>query len=195
MRFLIAFIAILPLVAAAETGYITDQLRLGLHEAEDTSDRPFRMLESGTQFEVLSRTRLYANVELPNGDRGWVKAAYIVDEPPAKLIVNEAQAETERLRAELEEANRAFAEPAAAIESLKAENASLQSDLETSRARADELEEENSSYRRRAEQYQYSLPVTWVLGAIGVCLVAGFFGGLRWVDHRSRKRHGGIRIY
>jgi SH3 domain protein len=195
MRFLIAFIAILPLVAAAETGYITDQLRLGLHEAEDTSDRPFRMLESGTQFEVLSRTRLYANVELPNGDRGWVKAAYIVDEPPAKLIVNEAQAETERLRAELEEANRAFAEPAAAIESLKTENASLQSDLETSRARADELEEENSSYRRRAEQYQYSLPVTWVLGAIGVCLVAGFFGGLRWVDHRSRKRHGGIRIY
>jgi FtsZ-binding cell division protein ZapB len=118
-----------------------------------------------------------------------------VDEPPAKLIVNEAQAETERLRAELEEANRAFAEPAAAIESLKTENASLQSDLETSRARADELEEENSSYRRRAEQYQYSLPVTWVLGAIGVCLVAGFFGGLRWVDHRSRKRHGGIRIY
>ena len=195
MRFLIAFIAILPLVAAAETGYITDQLRLGLHEAEDTRDRPFRMLESGTQFEVLSRTRLYANVEVPNGDRGWVKAAYIVDETPAKLIVNEAQAETERLRAELEEANRAFAEPAAAIESLKTENASLQSDLETSRARADELEEETSSYRRRAEQYQYSLPVTWVLGAIGVGLVAGFFGGLRWVDHRSRKRHGGIRIY
>ena len=28
-----------------------------------------------------------------------------------------------------------------------------------------------------------------------VCLIAGFIGGLLWVDHRSRKRHGGIRIY
>ena len=48
MRFLIAFIAILPLVASAETGYVTDRLILGLHQAEDTSDRAFRSLESGT---------------------------------------------------------------------------------------------------------------------------------------------------
>jgi SH3 domain protein len=195
MRFVIAFIAILPLVAIAETGYVTDQLRLGLHEAEDTSDRPFRTLESGTAFEVLSRDRLYAHIELPDGTRGYVKAAYIVTDPPAKLIVNEAQAESERLRAELEEQKRAFAEPAAAIESLKSENASLQSDLVATRSRAEELEEENDGYRRRAQQYQHSLPLTWVLGAIAVCLIGGFIGGLWWVDHRIRRRHGGIRIY
>lgn len=195
MRFVIAFIAILPLVASAETGYVTDQLRLGLHEAEDTSDRPFRTLESGTAFEVLSRDGMYAYIELPNGTRGYVKAAYIVTDPPAKLIVNEAQAETERLRAELEQQKRAFAEPAAAIESLRSENTSLQSDLDATRSRAQELEEENDSYRQRAQQYQHSLPLTWVLGAIAVCLVAGFMGGLWWVDHRIRRRHGGIRIY
>jgi hypothetical protein len=33
------------------------------------------------------------------------------------------------------------------------------------------------------------------MGAIGACLIAGFVGGLWWVDQRSRKRHGGIRIY
>ena len=33
--------------AHAETGYVTDQLSLGLHNASDTSDRPFRMLKSG----------------------------------------------------------------------------------------------------------------------------------------------------
>jgi SH3 domain protein len=195
MRFVIAFIAILPLVASAETGYVTDQLRLGLHEAEDTSDRPFRTLESGTAFEVLSRDRLYARIELPDGTRGYVKAAYIVTDPPAKLIVNEAQAETERLRAELDEQKRAFAEPAAAIESLKSENAALQSDLLATRSRAEELEEENDGHRRRAQQYQHSLPLTWVLGAIAVCLIAGFICGLWWVDHRIRRRHGGIRIY
>jgi cbb3-type cytochrome oxidase subunit 3 len=39
------------------------------------------------------------------------------------------------------------------------------------------------------------MPLPWVAGALGVCLLAGFLVGLWWVDYRSRKRHGGIRIY
>ena len=195
MRLVLVLFTLLPLLAAAETGYVTDRLMLGIHEAADTSDRPFRSLESGTRFEILSRDRLYAHVRLADGTEGYVKAAYVVYEPPAKLIVNEAQAEVERLTAELDEAKAAFAEPAAVIDSLKAETATLASELETVRAQVGELEEDNARYQSRAERYQYSLPYTWVAGAIAVCLIAGFLGGLRWVDHRSRKRHGGIRIY
>jgi SH3 domain protein len=191
----LALLALLPLLAAAETGYVTDRLMLGLHEAADTSDRPFRSLESGTRFEVLSRDRLYAHVRLEDGTEGYVKAAYVVFEPPAKLIVNEAQAEVERLTTELAEAKAAFAEPAAVIDSLKTDVATLGSELEAARARVDELETANATYQSRAERYQYSLPYTWVGGAIGVCLIAGFLIGVWWVDHRSRKRHGGIRIY
>ena len=196
MRLVIGLFALLlPLLAAAETGYVTDRLMLGLHEAADTSDRPFRSLESGTEFEVLSRDRLYAHVRLPDGTEGYVKAAYVVYEPPAKLIVNQAQAEVERLTTELEEAKAAFAEPAAVIDALKAETATLKTDLEAARERVEGLEEDNEKYQSRAGRYQYSLPYTWVGGAIAVCLIAGFLGGLWWVDHRSRKRHGGIRIY
>ena len=195
MRLVLVLFTLLPLLAAAETGYVTDRLMLGIHEAADTSDRPFRSLESGTRFEILSRDRLYAHVRLADGTEGYVKAAYVVFEPPAKLIVNEAQAEVERLTAELDEAKAAFAEPAAVIDSLKAENATLESELEAARAQVGELEEDNARYETRAARYQYSLPYTWVAGAIAVCLIAGFLGGLRWVDHRSRKRHGGIRIY
>lgn len=195
VRALLALLTLLPLLAAAETGYVTDRLMLGLHEAADTSDRPFRSLESGTRFEVLSRERLYAHVRLEDGTEGYVKAAYVVFEPPAKLIVNEAQAEVERLTTELAEAKAAFAEPAAVIDSLKNEAATLESELEAARARVDELETANATYQSRAERYQYSLPYKWVAGAIGVCLIAGFLIGLWWVDHRSRKRHGGIRIY
>lgn len=195
MRLVIGLLALLPMLAAAETGYVTDRLMLGLHQAEDTSDRPFRSLESGTRFEVLSRDRLYARVRLEDGTEGYVKAAYVVYEPPAKLIVNEAQAEAERLSAELAEAKAAFAEPAAVIDSLKAETATLESDLEAATTRADELAKENARHQERAERYQYSLPYTWVGGAIAVCLIAGFLAGLWWVDRSSRKRHGGIRIY
>ena len=195
MRLLLGLFALLPVLAAAETGYVTDRLMLGLHQAEDTSDRPFRSLESGTAFEILSRDRLYARVRLADGTEGYVKAAYVVDEPPAKLIVNQAQAEAERLTRELEEAKAAFAEPAAVIDSLKSQAAALESELEAAQTRVGDLEEDNARYQSRAERYQYSLPYTWVGGAIAVCLIAGFLGGLWWVDHRSRKRHGGIRIY
>ena len=195
MRFVIGLLALLPMLSAAETGYVTDRLVLGLHQAEDTSDRAFRSLESGQEFEVLSRDRLYARIQLPDGTQGYVKAAYLVYDKPARLIVSQTQAEVERLTAELEESRRAFAEPAAVIDKLKADAAALQDDLDTNRVRVEELEKENAAYQSRAARYQYSLPVSWVGGAIGVCLIAGFLFGLWWVDHRSRKRHGGIRIY
>jgi len=195
MRFVIGLLALLPILAAAETGYVTDRLVLGLHQAEDTSDRAFRSLESGQEFEVLSRDRLYAHIQLPDSTQGYVKAAYIVYDKPAKLIVSETQAEVDRLTGELESARQAFADPAATIDRLEADATTMQGDLEVTRSRVAELETEIASHKSRAERYQYSLPLTWVAGAIGVCLIAGFIGGLLWVDHRSRKRHGGIRIY
>ena len=42
---------VLAVPASAETAYVTDILRLGFHQAEDTSDRPFRTLLSGTELE------------------------------------------------------------------------------------------------------------------------------------------------
>ena len=195
MRLFIAVLALLPLAAAAETAYVTDNLRLGLHAAEDTSDRAFRFLESGQAMEVLIRDRNYANVRLPDGAEGWVKSAYLVDDKPAKLIVAETMAERDALAAELESTKQSFAEPAAAIDRLEGEVGELTSQLETAQSRVSELEAENASIQGMKEQYRGSVPIKWVGGAAVLVLVIGFLCGLWWVDHRSRKRHGGIRIY
>lgn len=195
MRFFLSVLLLLPVIAAAETAYITDNLRLGLHQAPDTSDRAFRMLESGQELEILSRDRNYANVRLPDGTAGWVKAAYLVDEKPAKLIVAETMAERDALAVELEETRAAFAGPAETIQRLEDEAAALSATLETAEARVTELEQENASIQGLKERYKGSLPLSWVGGATAVCLVAGFLLGLWWVDSRSRRRHGGIRIY
>ena len=66
----IVLLLLLPCAALAETAYVTDTLRLGLHQAADASDRPFRNLESGQAMEVLSRTQYYAHVQLPDGTEG-----------------------------------------------------------------------------------------------------------------------------
>lgn len=195
MRWVIGVLALLPLAAVAETMYVTDNLRLGLHQASDTSDRAFRMLESGQTLEVRSRDRNYANVQLPDGVQGYVKVAYLVDDKPAKLIVTETIAERDALVAELEETKRAFAAPAATIEGLKNEASDLNARLEEAQSQIASLEEENASIQGLKERYKGSLPLSWVGAAIGICLIGGFLFGLWWVDHRMRKRHGGIRIY
>jgi SH3 domain protein len=195
MRFVFMVLLLAPLIVAAETGYVTDRLILGLHLAEDTSDRAFRSLESGQAVEILSRDRNYAHVQLPDGAQGYVKAAYLVYEKPAKLIVAESQAEAERLAGELEELRQAFSGPAATVEALQQKTADLQVQVDERTAQLADIGTQNDSLRSRQQSYQYSLPLAWVAGAIGACLIAGFLGGLWWVDQRSRRRHGGIRIY
>lgn len=195
MRLLIVVLALLPMAAAAETAYITDNLRLGLHQAPDTSDRAFRMLDSGQALEIISRDRNYANVRLPDGAQGYVKAAYLVADKPAKLIVAETIAERDSLLAELEETKRSFAAPAATIKELKDQAAELVSKLDSAESEIADLKDENASIQGLKERYKGSLPLSWVAAAIGVCLLGGFLLGLWWVDHSSRKRHGGIRIY
>jgi len=195
MRIFVGALLLLPFAVFAETAYVTDTLQLGLHQAEDTSDRPFRSLDSGQEMEVLSRTRYYAHIQLPDGTQGYVKAGFLVDSKPAKLIVAETQAEADRLATELEEARQAFAAPAATIDALKQEAADLQARLDESESNASKFSEENESLRNRQSQYKNSMPLQWVAGAVGVCLIGGFLLGLWWVDQRSRKRHGGIRIY
>lgn len=188
-------LTLMPMAAIGDTAYVTDNLRLGMHLAPDTSDRAFRFLDSGQAMEILTRDRNYANVRLPDATEGWVKAAYLVDDKPAKLIVAEITAERDALVAELEETRQAFAAPAATIEALRNDALSFDAELAEANARIVDLEDENSKAVGIKEQYRGSLPLTWVAGAIGVCLVGGFLFGIWWVDRRSRLRHGGIRIY
>ena len=195
MRLIIGVLALLPIVAAAETAYVTDNLNLGLYEAEDTSGRAFRTLDSGQSMEVLIRAVNYANVRLPDGTEGWVKSAYLVDDKPAKLIVEETIVERDALAAELEQAKQAFAEPAATIDALRNEASALTAQLESAQGEITALQEENASIQGMKEQYRGSVPLSWVGGATLVCLIVGLLGGLWWSDYRSRRRHGGIRIY
>lgn len=195
MRTAFILLIIMPLTAMAETAYITDNLRLGLHNAVDTSDRAFRTLESGQALEILSRNRNYAHVRLPDGVEGYVKAAYLVTEKPAKLIVAESQSTSEALQKEIDELNASFAAPAATIERLQTELTESQATASQYMTEAGEFSAEVDDLRSRQEQYKYSLPLLWVGGAMLVCLLAGFLAGLWWVDAQSRRRHGGVRIY
>jgi SH3 domain protein len=191
----ITLLALLPALTAAETAYVSDTLQLGLHDAADASDSPIRRLDVGQELEILSQTADIAHVELPDGTRGYVNAGFLVNEKPATLIIAEIAEERDRYARELEEARLALAAPAAIEDALRQEAADLQARLQAAATQIAQLGDENSQLRRQQAQAKYSMPLQWVAGAVGACLAGGFLLGLWWLDHRSRKRHGGIRIY
>ncbi|MEM9173374.1 MAG: TIGR04211 family SH3 domain-containing protein [Pseudomonadota bacterium] len=181
--------------AQEETAYVTDVLRLGLHAAADTSDRAFRMLQSGQSMTVVERTRLYAKVRLPDGTEGYVKAAYLVDEKPARLIVDQAQAQLASVQQEMNVMQDEFSGSATRISELTDQLADERSQRVALSERINAMTTENSDYAQKLQLYSASLPWPLALGATLVALALGFAGGVWWIDSRSRKRHGGFRIY
>jgi SH3 domain protein len=181
--------------AAAETVYVTDSLRLGLHAAADTSDKPFDNLVSGTLVEVLERNGSFAHVRLADGREGWVKATFLVADKPAAARVLELEAERggfENAAAAAKTAQMAAEQQLADLRrELQATTGSSESIKET----IERLERENAAYIERLEAYRQTLPLVWVLPTVVVALVAGFLLGLWWLDALIRRRHGGFRVY
>jgi SH3 domain protein len=181
--------------ASAETVYVTDSLRLGLHAASDTSGRPFENLVSGTAVEVLERNPSYARVRLADGREGWVKATYLVAEKPAAARVLELETEIGGFEHAAVAAKAAQAAAEQALASLRSELHATTGSAETVKETIERLESENRAHVERIEAYRYTLPLVWVIPAIVVTLVAGFLGGLWWLDTLIRRRHGGFRVY
>ncbi len=181
--------------AAAETVYVTDSLRLGLHAAADTSDRAFENLVSGTAVELVERNSNYARVRLADGREGWVKATYLVAEKPAAARVLELEAGLSGLEGAAAAAKTAQTAAEHQLASLRGELQATTGSAESIQETIERLERENSAHAERLEAYRYTLPMLWVLPAVGVALVAGFLVGLWWLDAWIRRRHGGFRVY
>jgi SH3 domain protein len=187
--------ALLAAPGLAETLYVTDILRLGIHQASDTSDKAFSTLVSGTPLEILERSSNYARVRPPDGREGWVKSAYLVDEKPSRLRATELEAEVSQLEDDKVGAIAAREVAEQALADLQAAIAADAGSATALRLKNEELATENDSYRDRMDAFRGSVPLSWGAIALVVALVAGFLAGLWWLDFQSRRRHGGFRVY
>jgi SH3 domain protein len=181
--------------AGAEIVYVTDSLRLGLHAAPDTSDRPFENLVSGTSVEVLERNSSYARVRLADGREGWVKATFLVAEKPAAARVLELEAELGELESAAVAAKTAQAAAEHELAGLRSELQATTGSAESIQETIERLRRETRAHEERLESYRYTLPLAWVIPAVVVALTGGFLMGLWWLDAWIRRRHGGFRVY
>ncbi len=182
-------------VSMAEIGYVTDSLRLGVHEAQDTSDQAFTYLESGDRVEILERTPFYAKVTIPDGRNGWVRVTYLVDEEPAKRRVAQLERERDALVTDLDALKSDLTARESKLSGLEEQAASSVARTRSEQAELQQLRKAQEEADRELAKYRFSVPGSWAIGAMLAGLLAGFLVGWWWIDRRSRQRHGGFRIY
>ena len=179
---------------AAETAYVTDMLRLGVHAAADTSDRAFVNLESGDRLEILEQNQYYARVSIPDGRQGWVRRTFLVDEEPARFRIQKVEQERDSFSAELTALKNQMAKRKEIVGNLETQ---LASNVDRQQAERDELldlRKRNSELNEDMKSYRFSIPGIWVLAIAFATLAAGFLGGQKWLNRQSRQRHGGFVV-
>lgn len=181
-------------VAVAETAYVTDTLRLGVHAAADTSDRAFVNLESGDRLEILEQNQFYARVSIPDGRQGWVRKTFLVDEEPARFRIRKVEQERDRLSADLAALKNQMAKRGEILSNLETQLASNVGKQQAERDELLELRRRNEALKEDLEAYSFSVPGIWFLAAAVAALAIGFFGGQRWLNRLSRQRHGGFVV-
>jgi SH3 domain protein len=182
-------------LAAAETAYVTDKLRLGVHTAADTSDRAFTNLDSGDALEVLERRGSYARVRLEDGREGWVRRVFLVSDEPARRRLVLLEAERDALARELTELAASTANSGDQLGQLRSAAAEARQGQRAAESQLAIARRENQELRNQLSPERLSLTLFIGLGAGLGLLLLGFLLAWWWLDRRSRQRHGGLRVY
>ena len=191
---LLLFLAALP-GAYAETVYVTDELTLRLQAEPTDASAVVATLRSGDSLELLDKAGFFALVKTADGKQGWAKAGYLISERPARARLQELETELQALRAVAGPAQTELAKAQEQAADLSQKLQQSQRELSERGATIEQLEWDIAEYKQQLGIGDWK--VSWRWAAIAVCLaiLAGVVLGIWWLDRRSRKRHGGFRIY
>lgn len=185
-------LAIPPAAWAAEsTVFVTDELRLGLYQGEETTGRPIRMLTSGDQLQILERALRTIRVRTEDGDEGWVKTGYVVTQTPARRRIEPLQADNEQLSDSLKALS-------ADNEAMGQRLTQLSAQLEQAQQgtiRLPEVESKLATLQQALASQGSSVHLNWLYATALLAFVCGCWAGYYWLDRRVRKRFGGLRVY
>lgn len=206
---LLWLLAALAGAATADTVYVTDRLRVGLHEDKTLESAIVDTIPTATPLEVLERSGAFTRVRTPEGTTGWVDAAYLTPEAPAS---REALREARREIAGLRETIAALRQRATELEQQRIQSASGESDAAApvtpdALREMQQLAEENQRLQEAlAEQRTAGAAApgsgSGGFGALGgwhwlfllVLLLVAFALGVYVTDWRVRRRAGGFRV-
>lgn len=92
--YVLSFIITVPLLAFAETAYITERLEIPVRSGETRDHTIIRYLQAGSQIEVLKTYGTgYSQIKDERGREGFVLGRYLVDQAPSFVIAGRLEAQ------------------------------------------------------------------------------------------------------
>mgnify|MGYP001273228502 CR=1 FL=1 len=93
-RYMSILIITVPLLAFAETAYITEKLEIPVRSGESRDHRIIRYLQAGAQIEILKTYESgYSKIKDERGREGFVLGRYLVDQAPSFVIADRLEAQ------------------------------------------------------------------------------------------------------
>ena len=135
-RWLFGLVASVPLVAYAETAYITEKLEVPVRSGESREYRIIRYLQAGARVEMLQTYESgYTKIRDERGREGFVLGRYLVDRAPSFVIAGRLEAEVAKQRETIKRLEQD-------IEALTAQNKSSNESIRMTKDRLAEKEVE-----------------------------------------------------
>lgn len=211
-------------ISHAETVYVIDELKIGLHESASINSPIVKLVSSGTELTVVDRSNNLVQVKDQEGVQGWIDNKYLLDKKPGKARINELEKEIELLKSGtlMTDSNNDSDEKKELIQQLNSErlkSGELQAQLTDLRARIanvdnsdelmaniDLLTKENEQLKEQLKssgiqvEAESSIPNFLLYGwkqylvAVSVLLILGMVIGAYGLDYFNRRRHGGFRV-
>jgi len=205
-----SFIALLLLsssVWAQEYAYVTDSLQLRVYASPSVDSELLQTIDSGDSVEVFETQEGFSKVTTYDGTVGWVKTAFLVEEPPAKLLYYSVGEKNKQLEAEIE----ALKNNPPVVNTMDTTGADEEQIKELQNALA-EQQELNKSLKQQAKEnnavatdsstlvvnkaqtvHAASNINTWLI-ALAAALFFGLLSGLKISSWRMEKRLHGFRF-
>jgi alkylhydroperoxidase/carboxymuconolactone decarboxylase family protein YurZ len=182
-------LCLMSVAARADTAYVSDDLILGVYAEKAQGGARLTTLHSGAGVEIVARDGEFAEVRLPNGTQGWVKASFLTTHEPAAVRVKALEEELAKIKSTTPE----MAEAAA-----RSELATLRQQLDAKQKELDAAKEQTTD-KSAAEDAK---PATKRGDSIGVgviiavtSLAIGFVAGYAALARRIRNKFGGVKVF
>ena len=214
---------ITSMVVHAEVAYVTDKIKIGLHQEASNESPIIKLVPSGTKLNIIERENDLIYAEEPEGVRGWVNSQNILNSKPGRTKV----IELETVNKELEKKILTLQN-----ESEKSiSNEELEKKLNTERLKVGELQVELTNIKSKAgniesndklladinhlknanKQLINQLESSGIASdengnqissnnsslkfmSFMIIFIFGVIGGILILDFINRRRHGGFRV-
>ena len=216
-------IFITSVVVHAEVAYVTDKIKIGLHQEASNESPIIKLVPSGTKLNIIERENDLIYAEEPEGVRGWLNSQNILNSKPGRTKVIELETVNKELEKKIQTLQNKSEKSIS--------NEELEKKLNTERLKVGELQVELTNIKSKAgniesndklladinhlknanKQLINQLESSGIVSdengnqissknsslkfiSFMIIFIFGIIGGILILDFINRRRHGGFRV-